>query len=173
LLKWFDEKSIQKSSSGRIDGFRASHKGASSVSLTQQEAMQARNAIQPDVVTAMAIEVAAFRRLIGSAQGANRIASTARPLESYWLAMEIAVASCRGEPLGLPQLLALRSPVISGFVITQAIDELQQAEVIGTVQGGPGASEPSLAVSHRAARYLGTRAVATVQLLRAMGAAGP
>jgi hypothetical protein len=140
------------------------------MSLTRQQAIQAQRVIPAGVVAAMGVELAAFRRIIGSAQVAARVTPTTHPLESYWLAMEIAVASCRGEAVQLNQLLSLGPPAFNLASMTLAIGELQHAGVIGTLRTAPDDAPTTLALNHRAASYLGNRAVATVGLLRVMAA---
>lgn len=140
------------------------------MSLTLQEARQAQRAIPADLAVAMNVELTAFRRIIGSAHVATRVAPTTSPLESYWLAMEIAVAGFRGEVVHLNQLLALGPPVFSPSSMTQTIGELQDAAVIGTLEDAPDGAARRLALNHRAATFLGDRSATTIGLLRALAA---
>lgn len=138
------------------------------MAMTKQEAMRAQGAIDRDLVPAIALELAAFRRLLGSAAVAMRVAPTTCPLASYWLALEVAAATLRDEPVQVSQLMALGPPVIPASVIGASITQLRGAEVIGTLSGSSEGPHSSLALGHRAAAFLGNRALTTARLLRGL-----
>lgn len=127
----------------------------------------------PAALVGLELEAAALRRALTGAEALRDLVGAARALASYWVALEVACARGRDEPISQKQLAARAHGVWSQATISRAIQDLTRAGLLSIKENPRDRRSPFLTTADDLDEAFRLRGEATRAIVSQVEAARP